>query len=72
MQESDEILLERARAGDSAAVEALLTRHQAQVYRFGVRLCRDPEAAKDVLLVAGAADALVGAASGAQALDAAG
>jgi RNA polymerase sigma-70 factor (ECF subfamily) len=49
MLESDEVLIERARAGDSAAVEALLERHQAQVYRFGVRLCRDPEDAKDVL-----------------------
>lgn len=31
------------------ALEALLERHQAQVYRFGMRMCRDPEDAKDVL-----------------------
>jgi RNA polymerase sigma-70 factor, ECF subfamily len=49
MQESDEVLIERARRGDVAAVEVLLERHQAQVYRFGVRLCRDPDDAEDVL-----------------------
>ncbi len=47
--DADTLLLERARAGDSAAIEALLERHQAQIYRFGMRMCRDPEDAKDVL-----------------------
>ncbi len=47
--ESDSLLLERARAGDAQAIEALLERHQAQVYRFGMKMCRDPEDAKDVL-----------------------
>lgn len=42
-------LLEAARAGDRAALEALLERHQAQIYRFGMRMCRDPEDARDVL-----------------------
>ncbi len=42
-------LLAAARDGDRAALEALLERHQAQVYRFGMRMCRDPEDAKDVL-----------------------
>jgi RNA polymerase sigma-70 factor (ECF subfamily) len=42
-------LLERARAGDARALEELLEQHQAQVYRFGLRMCRDPEDAKDVL-----------------------
>jgi RNA polymerase sigma-70 factor (ECF subfamily) len=42
-------LLERARSGDRAALEELLERHQAQVYRFGMKMCRDPEDAKDVL-----------------------
>jgi RNA polymerase sigma-70 factor (ECF subfamily) len=30
-------------------LETLLERHQAQVYRFGMKMCRDPEDAKDVL-----------------------
>jgi RNA polymerase sigma-70 factor (ECF subfamily) len=47
--EADNLLLERARAGDAQAIEALLERHQAQVYRFGMKMCRDPEDAKDVL-----------------------
>lgn len=47
--EADLLLLERARAGDAQAIEALLERHQAQVYRFGMKMCRDPEDAKDVL-----------------------
>ncbi len=46
---SDERLLANARAGDKQALEALLERHQPQVYRFGMKMCRDPEDAKDVL-----------------------
>jgi RNA polymerase sigma-70 factor (ECF subfamily) len=46
---SDERLLAAARGGDRRALEALLERHQAQVYRFGMKMCRDPEDAKDVL-----------------------
>ncbi len=42
-------LLAEARAGDRHALEVLLERHQAQVYRFGLKMCRDPEDAKDVL-----------------------
>ncbi|MGE0325443.1 MAG: sigma-70 family RNA polymerase sigma factor [Polyangiaceae bacterium] len=49
MEASDEALLEAARAGDSNALEALLARYQSQIYRFGMRMCRDPEDAKDVL-----------------------
>lgn len=49
IDEADNLLLERARAGDQQAIEALLERHQAQVYRFGMKMCRDPEDAKDVL-----------------------
>jgi RNA polymerase sigma-70 factor (ECF subfamily) len=47
--ESDHLLLERARAGDGEALETLLERHQAQVYRFGMKMCRNPEDAKDIL-----------------------
>jgi RNA polymerase sigma-70 factor (ECF subfamily) len=46
---SDDALLAEARAGDRQALELLLERHQAQVYRFGMKMCRNPEDAKDVL-----------------------
>jgi RNA polymerase sigma-70 factor (ECF subfamily) len=46
---SDERLLAAARAGDKRALETLLERHQPEVYRFGMNMCRDPEDAKDVL-----------------------
>jgi RNA polymerase sigma-70 factor (ECF subfamily) len=46
---SDESLLATARTGDKRALEVLLERHQRQVYRFGMKMCRDPEDAKDVL-----------------------
>lgn len=45
----DDQLLERARSGQQAALEELLERHQAQVYRFGMKMCCDPEDAKDAL-----------------------
>jgi RNA polymerase sigma-70 factor (ECF subfamily) len=45
----DSQLLEGARGGDARSLEALLERHQAQVYRFGMKMCRDPEDANDVL-----------------------
>jgi RNA polymerase sigma-70 factor (ECF subfamily) len=48
MAETDLELLDAARAGDRASLERLLERHQAQIYRFGMKLCRDPEDAKDV------------------------
>jgi RNA polymerase sigma-70 factor (ECF subfamily) len=47
--ESSQALLQRARSGDTRALEALLERHEAQIYRFGLKMCRDPEDAKDVL-----------------------
>jgi RNA polymerase sigma-70 factor (ECF subfamily) len=42
-------LLAAARAGDRAAMEALLARHEAEIYRFGLRMCGDEEAAREVL-----------------------
>ena len=47
--ESDLQLIEAARGGDERAVERLLSRHERQVYRFGLRMCGSEEAAKDVL-----------------------
>ena len=46
---NDPELLELARSGDRAALETLLRQHQAQVYRFGLRICRNPDDAQDVL-----------------------
>jgi RNA polymerase sigma-70 factor (ECF subfamily) len=47
--EASSELLARARNGDREALEALLVHHQAQIYRFGLRMCRDPDDAQDVL-----------------------
>lgn len=49
MEPGDADLVDRARAGERPALEALLSRHQRRVYRFGLKMCRDPEDAKDVL-----------------------
>jgi RNA polymerase sigma-70 factor (ECF subfamily) len=49
MEPTDTALLERARTGDRRALEDLLVRHERRVYRFGLKMCRDPEDAKDVL-----------------------
>ncbi len=49
MPESDLELIAAVRAGDRAALERLLERHQAAVYRFGMKMCREEEDAKDIL-----------------------
>jgi len=46
---ADADLLDEARAGSGAALEALLERHEAKLYRFARRLCRHREDAEDVL-----------------------
>jgi RNA polymerase sigma-70 factor (ECF subfamily) len=46
---TDQELLDAARGGDKQSLETLLKRHQARVYRFGMRMCRDPEDARDIL-----------------------
>ena len=46
---TDQALLDAARRGDRSATEALLARHQARIYRFGMKMCGNPEDARDVL-----------------------
>lgn len=48
-QPTDQELLDRARSGDRQALAELLERYQGRVYRFGMKMCRDPEDARDVL-----------------------
>lgn len=45
----DELLIEAARGGDSAALEGLLHRHQDRIYRFSMSLCRNEQDAEDIL-----------------------
>src|SRR5512140_1864895 len=45
----DTQLLAAAQGGDPKALDELIQRHQRRVYRFGLKMCRDPEDAKDVL-----------------------
>jgi RNA polymerase sigma-70 factor, ECF subfamily len=48
-QPTDQILIDLAKAGDRKALEALLERYQGSIWRFGIKMCRDPEAAKEIL-----------------------
>ncbi len=59
--DTDEALLDGYRAGDEAALARLLERYAPAVLRFGLKMCRDPEDAKDVLQ-----DTLLAAARGAR------
>jgi RNA polymerase sigma-70 factor (ECF subfamily) len=47
--ETDRDLLEAVRGGDRQALERLLARHQSAIYRFGTKMCRDEEDAKDIV-----------------------
>jgi RNA polymerase sigma-70 factor (ECF subfamily) len=49
MMESDEALLARVSAGDQQATAALVARYAPRVLRFGLKLCRDEEDAREVL-----------------------
>lgn len=49
MSSPDLELLDAARKGDRWALERLLSRHQARVFRFGRKMCGDDEDAQDVL-----------------------
>jgi RNA polymerase sigma-70 factor (ECF subfamily) len=44
----DRELLDAARHGDREALEAFFERHQDRVLRFGLKMCRDTEDARDV------------------------
>ena len=46
---SDEDLLQAAREGNAESLEALITRYQPRVFRFGARMCGDREDAQDVV-----------------------
>jgi RNA polymerase sigma-70 factor, ECF subfamily len=42
-------LIRAAQKGDEGALDALLKRYQPQIFRFGMKMCRDPEDAREVL-----------------------
>lgn len=46
---TDQQLLEALKKGDQRAIETLLSRHEARVYRFGLRMCGNEDDARDVL-----------------------
>jgi len=45
----DDALMEAAQGGDGEALDALLRQYQPQIFRFGMKMCRDTEDAQDVL-----------------------
>lgn len=49
MPRTDTELLVALRAGDRGALDELLARHEQQIYRFGLRMCGDEDAAREVL-----------------------
>ena len=49
MPGTDADLLRAARTGDRAAIDEVLSRHEKQVFRFGLRMCGSEEDARDVL-----------------------
>jgi RNA polymerase sigma-70 factor (ECF subfamily) len=46
---TDEALIHAAQAGDRAALEALLTRYHGKLFRFGQKMCSNPDTAQDVV-----------------------
>ena len=49
MERSDADLISAARDGERDAVEELLTRYEPNIYRFGLRMCGNEDAAREVL-----------------------
>jgi RNA polymerase sigma-70 factor (ECF subfamily) len=47
--DDERALIEAARAGDRAAIDVLLARYEDAIYRFGLRMCGDEDAAREVL-----------------------
>jgi RNA polymerase sigma-70 factor (ECF subfamily) len=45
----DDDLLEAARRGDADALTALIERYQPRIYGFGMKMCRNPEDAQDIV-----------------------
>ena len=46
---NENALLQAARSGDEHALEQLIEQHQDRIYRFGMKMCRHPQDAEDVL-----------------------
>jgi RNA polymerase sigma-70 factor (ECF subfamily) len=46
---TDQVLIEKIRAGDYQAFESLVTRYEAKVYRLALRMLRNPQDAEDAL-----------------------
>jgi RNA polymerase sigma-70 factor, ECF subfamily len=46
---TDKELLQQAKSGDGGAVDEILSRHQHQIFRYGLRMCGNEEDARDVL-----------------------
>jgi RNA polymerase sigma-70 factor, ECF subfamily len=49
VEATDAQLIDSARSGDEAALEALIQRYQPRIFRFGMKMCRRPEDAAEVL-----------------------
>ena len=49
MHEKESELLKSAREGDPDALDGLLRQHAPQILRFGMKMCRNPEDARDVV-----------------------
>jgi RNA polymerase sigma-70 factor, ECF subfamily len=49
MEAADAELVVAARGGDRAALEELLARYEPNIYRFGLRMCGNEDAAREVL-----------------------